>query len=181
MAAEHDRGDRPYWSDERELTTLHLGHAERRVHLRSHIALERYHGRRSEALFSVYQQAGERTYVQSRLYLPALASSGREHRLADAQAWLYGAEEPPTIVFWELVPASPTWQQDGRDPREDLLLRRLWLAYEAFLLERLPIARRLMTTWEDAYPRAEWAGFLRTIGYAQTAPEVFSKPVPTRS
>ena len=51
MTTEHDRDDPPYWTDTRELTTLVVGRYERRIHVRSHIAPERYRGTASETLF----------------------------------------------------------------------------------------------------------------------------------
>lgn len=163
----------PYWTDDGELTTVRLGRAHHRVHIRSHQERERYGGVGSETVFAL-SAPGERTYLQSRLYFHAPPESTREQRLADGQAWYYPAEA--AIVLWELVPASPWWQPD-EDPREDFLLRTLWLAYERFLTARFPQAARLLTTWEDQFSRTDWQGFLTTLGYQQTAPAGFTKAI----
>lgn len=113
--------------------------------------------------------------MQSRLSFHAPDGTSREQRLADTQAWWYPAER--AIVLWEVLPASPLAWQAGPDPREDFVLRSLWLAYERFLLDRFPTAERFLTTWEDEFARPDWEGFLRTVGYQHTAPAVFAKPV----
>jgi hypothetical protein len=162
----------PYWTDDRALTTVRLGHAAYDVAIRSHAAHERSTGAGGESLFALQQSHGERVYLQSRLYIPSLPATGHEHRLADGQAWHYPAEA--ATVLWELLPAGIWWRPDP-DPREDFLLRRLWLAYERFLVDRFPAATRLLTTYEDTYDRGDWQGFLTTLGYRQTAPAGFTK------
>jgi len=176
MTTEHQPPEQPYWTDERELTTLSVGRHERLVQVRSHIAQERYAGIGSETLFPLREKTGERTYVQSHLYFHAPKGSSREQRLADSQAWWYPTER--AIVLWELLPASPLAWRPDTDPREDFVLRSLWLAYERFLLDRFPAAQRFLTTWEDEFARPDWEGFLRTVSYERTAPAVFSKSVP---
>lgn len=165
-----------YWSDDRALLRLPIGRAERLIRVRSHIAAEPYWGLGSETLFPLSSPKGERTYVQSRLYFHAPEDSTRDQRLADAQSWYYGADR--AIVFWELVSASWPWQPNP-DPREDFVLRSLWLAYERFLVEQFPAAEQLLTTWEDnPYERPDWQGFLTTIGYRQSGDAAFSKSIP---
>jgi hypothetical protein len=80
------------------------------------------------------------------------------------------------LVLWELLPAGH-WRRPDPDPREDFLLRTLWLAYERFLADRFPGAARLLTTWEDSDQRADWQGFLTTLGYQQSAPAASTKPL----
>jgi len=173
MNERHRREPDPYWTEDHELGTIRLGRASQRVHIRSHEGRERYGGRGSETAFAL-STPGERTYLQSRLYFFAPPESRREQRLADGQAWYYPSAA--AIVLWELVPASPWWQP-GEDPREDFLLRTLWLAYEGFLTARFPQAARMLTTWEDQFGREEWQGFLTTLGYQQTAPAGFTKAI----
>lgn len=162
----------PYWNDHRELGPVYVGHAERLVYVRSHVATERCVGRSSEPLFAVAAPSGERTYVQSSLYIYAPPETSQRFLLATTQSWAYPAER--AVVFWECV-LEPRYEP--ADPRESLLLRSLWLAYERFLISRFPYARRRLTTWEDSYGREAWLGFLNAIGYRQTAPETFAKPV----
>ncbi len=114
MTTERAHDEPPYWNDTRELTTLVVDRSERLVHMRSHIALERYGGSGSETLFPLREKTGERTYVQSRLFFHAPEGSSREQRLADSQAWWYPAER--AIVLWELIPASPLAWRPGPRP-----------------------------------------------------------------
>ncbi len=171
-----EREPDPYWNDERELGEVFVGHAYRPVWARSHIAEEVFRGRGSETLFTLTKREGPRTYVQSHLLLPSPLTPGREFRLADAQAWHYPADR--TIVLWELL-IAPQYERQP-DPREHLLLRSLWLHYEGLLAARFPTADQLLTTWEDSYPREQWAGFLRTIGYHEQGLAVFAKPLAAR-
>ncbi len=120
-------------------------------------------------LFAPAQMIGPREYVQSRLWVPEVPAGF--HPVATAQAWHY--PDDATIVFWELL-LQPQWERGG-DVRESHLYRQLWTRYQQFLLERFPRAQRVLTTWEDDYPRPEWASFLTTLGYHQTGPAVFTK------
>lgn len=167
-----EREPDPYWNDDQPLGEVAVGRQLWLARVRSHFAVETYQGRGSETLFALREPRGQRTYVQSRLYLEAPPGSRREEWLADGQAWFYPTER--ALVLWELLldlrVAGPS------DPRENLLLRTLWLRFEHFLRGRFPGADHCLTTWEDTYARAEWARFLRTIGYRQTAPAVFAKP-----
>jgi hypothetical protein len=160
----------PYWNEDHLLGVVRFGHASWHVHARSHIETERFFGRGSETLFTLSQKVGERTYVQSRMYVFAPPETRREERVADAQAWFYPADR--TLVIWELLPNERYRRQD---PREDLTLRELWLRYEGFLSATFPRANRLLTTWEDLWEREQWQGFLAVMGYVKTAPAVFGK------
>ncbi len=133
---------------------------------------ERFHGRGSETLFTLSERSGTRNSIQSRLFLTE--SPRPWPPLAEAQAWQYPAER--TAVIWELL-IQPVYRSAVRDPREDHLLRQLWATYEAFLATRFPATDRLITTWEDdaTYTRAQWAGFLTTLGYTNTQPATFVK------
>ena len=167
-----EREPAPYWNDDRELGEVFFGHDYRLIRARSHIAVERFFGRGSETLFALTEREGRRTYVQSRLYLPHAPGIAREQRIAAAQAWHYPADR--TVVLWELLLEPPFQRQP--DPREDLLLRSLWLHYEHFLSARFPDADQVLTTWEDIYDRGQWAGFLGAVGFRQSGPAVFVKP-----
>jgi hypothetical protein len=165
-----EREPDPYWNEEQLLGVVHFGHAAWHVHARTHIATERFRGRGSETIFTLSEREGERTYVQSRMFINAPPGTTREERVADAQAWWYPADR--TLVMWEILPEERFRKPD---PREDLMLRELWLRYEAFLSATFPRANRLLTTWEDIWEREQWQGFLSAIGYVKTAPAVFGK------
>jgi hypothetical protein len=167
-----EREPDPYWNDDRVLGEVYFGHDHRLVRARSHTEDEVFRGRGSETLFTLTEREGQRTYIQSRLYIHAPPGTTREQRVADAQAWYYPADR--TVVLWELLLEPPV--QRIEDPREDLLLRGLWVRYEHFLTARFPGADQLLTTWEDTYDRDQWAGFLGAIGYRQIGPAVFRKP-----
>ena len=65
------------------------------------------------------------------------------------------------------------------DPRSySLTLRTLWTRYEHYLARRFPGADTLLTTWEDAFEREQWEGFLVGIGYHKSEPAVFRKGLP---
>ena len=175
MSPEQHHDELPYWNDDRELELVYFGHAQRLVHVRAHIADERYYGHGSETLLDLSRPQGERTYLQSRLYIHAPPETSQEFPVASTQSWYYPGER--AIVFWECV-LEPRYEPS--DPREDLLLRSLWLGYERYLIARFPRAERLLSTWEDTYGREAWQGFLNTVGYHQTAPAAFTKLIQHR-
>jgi hypothetical protein len=94
-----------------------------------------------------------------------------------AQTWLYPAEGP--LIVWEAD------LHDGHradpDPARDPALALLWDGFEGTLLEHLapwgPV-RRLVTTWEDVYPRWAWAAFLEERGDLARPPAAFAKRPP---
>jgi hypothetical protein len=178
MTAERDTAP-PYWNDERPLGRVHLGKGDWLVHARSHVADERYgHGDTSEVELFGLSPTGARTYVQSRFYIHAPEESLREVAIGQAQAHYYPADR--IITIWELFTEVRWRPQD--DPREDLLLRGLWLHYERLLTTRFPTATRIGALWETDYDAEHWAGFLGALGYQQTAPAVFVKQAsPTAS
>lgn len=161
----------PYWHDDRALGEVAIGHHPRLVRLRSHVEDERFRGRGSETLFTLREREGLRSYVQSRFYIHAPEGSRREWPVAESQAWYYPADR--TAVLWELIP-HPQYRQP--DPREDLLLRSLWVRYEHFLAERFPDLNQFLTTWEDTWGREVWEGFLTGVGYHKSGLAVFAKP-----
>lgn len=158
-----------YWNEETALGSIFYRHEERPVTLRSHVAEERFFGRGSESLFTLAEREGLRIYVQSHFFFVPTTPPYR--RIADSQAWFYPADA--ALVLWEVLVAPQCRQH--QDPREDYLLRQLWLAYERWLVARFPAATHLLTTWEDEYLREEWGGFLATVGYHKTMPATFVK------
>lgn len=160
-----------YWTEDRDLGTLSFGHRVHPVRARSRLEQETFRGRGSETLFTLTDREGSRAYLQSQLYTHPDAARRPEMRLADAQAWYYPADR--TLVLWELVLAPPFARQP--DPREDLLLRSLWLAYERLLQDHFPTADQVLTTWEDIYPQDQWRGFLSAVGYHPQEFGVFAK------
>jgi hypothetical protein len=171
-ARRHFEEQDPYWNDQRALGTIwHRGRAYP-LQLRSHVETERYISRGAERLFPLTTPRGSRDYVQSRLWVPGVPEGFR--LVGGAQAWYYPADR--AIVLWELL-LQRAWEPREADPREQHLYRQLWRSYEAFLRDRFPTASTIMTTWEDAFPRDQWAGFLGAQGYEQTGPAVFTKPL----
>lgn len=63
------------------------------------------------------------------------------------------------------------------DPGADAALAALWRGVEAALLDRLPAATRVVTTWEDIYDRPMWQAFLAELGCQPVAPVAFAKAV----
>ena len=169
MSVEREPELDPYWNDDHPLGDIYVAGALRPVQARSHIEHDRFRGRGSETLFTLTEREGDYSYIQTRFYLTPVRHL--DVRLADAQAWYYPTDR--TLVLWELL-LSPQYARQ-RDPREDLLLRQLWLRYEEFLGERYTGADQFLTTWEDEYDRDAWAGFLSAAGYRRTAPAVFRK------
>jgi hypothetical protein len=171
-----EREPPPYWNDERPLGRVYFGRNDWLVHARSHIADERYsHGGTSEVKLFGLAPTGTRAYVQTRFFIHAPEDSFREVPIGQAQAHHYPADGLLTI--WELFTEERYRPHD--DPREDLLLRRLWRHYERFLVARFPDASRIGALWETDYDAESWAGFLTTLGYARLEPAVFVKPLPS--
>lgn len=167
----------PYWTEDRELGAIAFGRGVHPVRARSHLEAETFRGRGSETLFTLAEREGSRTYLQSQFYTHPEAARQPEMRFADGQAWYYPADR--TIVLWELVLAPPFARQP--DPREDLLLRSLWLTYERLLQAHFPTADQVLTTWEDIYPQDQWRGFLSAVGYHPREFGVFAKRLPPTS
>lgn len=169
-----EREPTPYWNDERPLGRVYFGRNDWLVHARSHITDEAYGpASTSEVKLFDITPTGQRTYVQSRLYIHAPEDSFHEVPVAAGQAHYYPADR--LLSIWELF-LEPQ-QQRIDDPREDLLLRGIWTHMEQFLSARFPEATRLGALWEPAYDREQWAGFLAALGYGQLAPSVFAKSV----
>lgn len=98
---------------------------------------------------------------------------GMRHReVGQAQAWYYPADR--VLVIWECFLLGPYREPE---PARDMSLITLWTGFERALLGRLPEAERIVTTWEDIYPRERWAEFLAAQGYTAEGGAVFAKPV----
>jgi hypothetical protein len=98
----------------------------------------------------------------------------RRRDVGTAQAWLYPAEG--TLVVWEAL--LDERHRAGAAPLRDPAQGLLWEGFEAVLLRQLvPWGRveRLVTTWEDAYPRPAWWTFLDEHGYLERPPVAFVK------
>jgi hypothetical protein len=167
-----EREPAPYWNDERPLGRVYFGRNDWLVHARSHLADEAYSASSTSEvkLFGV-ARTGRRTYVQSRFYIHAPEDSFREVPIGQAQAHYYPADE--LLAIWELFTEERYRPHD--DPREDLLLRGLWVHFERFLIARFPEATRIGALWETDYDAEQWAGFLTALGYRRIEPAVFFK------
>lgn len=75
-------------------------------------------------------------------------------------------------MLWECF-LEDQYRED--DPFADFALQELWLGFERVLVARSPAAERIVTTWEDIYPRPVWQRFLESRGYRQSGPAVFEK------
>jgi hypothetical protein len=171
------------------------------LHLRLHVAEEAYRGRRE--LVPLRHAAGTRVYVHAKPYVlvpdyrltvaltasrlapgePAGCVTDVAHRgwrrldVGHGQAWPCPAEGP--LIVWE------AYLHDGHRadpvPARDPALALLWDGFEGALLEHLAPwgpARRLVTTWEDVYPRWAWAAFLEERGDLARPPAAFAKRLP---
>jgi hypothetical protein len=96
--------------------------------------------------------------------------------VGNAQAWLYPAEG--LLVVWEAY--LHDGHRAGADPARDPASALPWDGFEGALLRHLapwgPV-RRLVTTWEDVYPRRSWTTFLEERGYRGWPPTAFVKRV----
>jgi hypothetical protein len=98
----------------------------------------------------------------------------REAQVGDAQAWYYHADD--TIVLWECF----FWHDFRRHPfADDVNMRRLWQAFERWLMQQFPAAHTLATTSHDpiAESREEYHAFLTSLGYAPLTKRAFGKHV----
>jgi hypothetical protein len=154
--------------EQRELGEVYFSRSARPVTVRSHISDERFYGRGAEVLFGLSEREGRRIYIQSRFW--ASRPLGLPLQLATAQAWFYPSYR--IIVICQVVVGPPDMSEE---PRENPLLRSLWMRYEAFLAEPFPNLEQLMTTWEDDYQRPVWEAFLSAVGYRQTSLTTFVK------
>ncbi|HSH81137.1 MAG TPA: hypothetical protein VLA19_21595 [Herpetosiphonaceae bacterium] len=76
------------------------------------------------------------------------------------------------LLLWECY-LHDHFRED--DPCADTTLAALWRGVEAALLDRLPAATRVVTTWEDSYDRPTWQAFLAALGYQPVALAAFAK------
>jgi hypothetical protein len=95
----------------------------------------------------------------------------RHEEIGQAQAWYYPSDQ--LLLLWECFPEGR--YRRSNDPYRDPVLSTLWHGFEAWLIDRFPEARRLVTTWEDLYDRPLWQQFLEGQGYTPRAPAAFAK------
>ena len=96
----------------------------------------------------------------------------REVQIGNAQAWYY--HEDRTIVLWEcFLDSRFRTHPFARDKN----LRRLWQAYELWLVQRFPDATTIATPFNDPIARSieEYQVFLRSLGYVSIAEAAFGK------
>lgn len=99
----------------------------------------------------------------------------RRREVGQAQAWYYPGDR--TIVLWECYLLD---QYREEDPFADFGLQEIWLGFERVLVARSAAAERIITTWEDIYPRPVWQRFLESRGYRQIDKAVFVRPANDR-
>ena len=133
--------------------------------MRLHTATERASRRHERVPLS--DAVWERVYVHGTPYIlvPDITRTGRLHDESDptgvigavagsawmglrhedigpAQGWYYPADR--RLVIWACFPAARSRASD--DPLHDRTLRALWSGLEAWLRDRFPEARRLVST-----------------------------------
>lgn len=192
IGREHD--ERPYWQEDMVIGETPIQGERYTVRMRLHSSTERFGSSRSE-IVPLAPDTRERTYVHGRPYIlvpditltvglyPTPATTGavgkvvgsawegmRHLEIGNAQAWYYPADR--LLVRWECY-SEDRYRAD--DPQADELLAVLWTGFEQLLIERCPEARRLVTTWEDLYPRHAWQAFLEAQGYRRDAGAAFIK------
>lgn len=185
----------PYWQEDIALGETQLVRGETyTVRMRLHTATER--ASRRHEIVPLSAAVRERVSVHGKPYIlvpdvtltvrlhaqpdPAGAigevtgsewTGMRHEAIGQCQACYYPADR--LIVLWECFPEAPYRRSD--DPRSDTTLAALWTGFEGWLLQRFPLAERLVTTWEDLYAREPWQQFLVERGYAAVAPAAFRK------
>lgn len=112
-----------------------------------------------------------RTFLDSEMHLLTTSGARLPTLFAGGQAFYYPADAAVLIAVLTLNPAYG----QGTDPREDFPLRQVWRRYEMSLQTRFPHARRLLTGWNETYPRPQWSGFLSGLGYTLVQPAVFAR------
>ena len=194
MASPEQERD-PYWQDD---IALGEGRFYRgtlsSIRMRLHTSVERFAGRRE--VVPLRHPTGERVYVHGKPYIlvpditltvdlsPRPTVPGavgevagadwtgmRHEEIGQAQAWYYPADQ--LVILWECFPEARYRTSD--DPLQDTTLAGLWSGFEAWLRQRFPDARQLVTTYEDLYARDRWQRFLAERGYAPVAPAAFAK------
>ena len=96
---------------------------------------------------------------------------GMRHReVGQAQAWYYPADR--VLMIWECF-FLDAYQEPK--PQRDMSLSTLWAGFERTLLAMMLRTERVVTTWEDTYPRPDWHAFLERQGYAPYGKATFAK------
>jgi hypothetical protein len=103
---------------------------------------------------------------------PAQHEGFNEVQIGNAQAWYY--HEDRTLVVWECFLDS---RFRTHPLKADKNMRRLWQAFELWLLERFPQATTIATPFNDPIARTtkEYQAFLRSLGYAPIAKAAFGR------
>jgi hypothetical protein len=194
MTNELEPTEAPFWSIDEELIELELqespsGPQRYSVRLKAHTETSPYHPRKT-----IYplQQRGTQVEITGKAYilLPDVtvtvglfdhpAPSGaigsvtdsnwqgmRHHEIAKARG-LYYAQD------WALA----LWEVNSFGRLDDFTHKKLWIAFEAWLLERFPEAERIFT--DDDEPGDDPVGnriFLRSWGYTQVSQRIFAREV----
>lgn len=185
----------PYFGHDELIGDVVLAGEPYGLRLKLHESEERFRGHTE--LFPLRERTGTRRYFHAKPYVlepeitltvdlsPAHRPDGaigavrdstwegmRHREVGQAQAWYYPADR--VLVIWEYFFLDPYREPL---PLRDMSLLTLWMGFERTLLRRLPQAERLVTTWEDVYPRERWADFLMAQGYAAEGGAVFAKQV----
>jgi hypothetical protein len=98
----------------------------------------------------------------------------QEAQVGNAQAWYYPTDK--TIVLWECF-------FDGRFRKHpfatDANMKKLWQAFERYLVQKFPKAETLATPFNDPIAESieEYQAFLKTLGYSPIAQAAFGKKV----
>ncbi len=193
---ESEPKEQPYYQEQVELGRVLLGERHMPLYLQLHQSREPFsqHG-----LVPMTRTADPITYFHAKPYLiepdirltvalhPLPSPAGdigrvtgsdtarvRRREVGQAQAWCYPGDR--TIVLWECFLGDRYREQE---PFADVALQVLWLGFEEVLIDRSPGAERIITTWEDIYPRPVWQRFLESRGYRQVDKAAFEKAVPT--
>lgn len=191
----HDRfQEDPYFQHDELIGDVVLRGEPYGLRLKLHDAEERF--RDHKELFPLTQRTGTRRYFHAKPYVlePEITLTvglsptpqpdgalgevtgsewhGLRHReVGQAQAWYYPADRG--LMIWECFLLDRYREEE---PSRDMTLGVLWSGFERTLLARLPQPERIVTTWEDLYPRPAWQLFLESQGYAPYGPATFAKP-----
>lgn len=98
----------------------------------------------------------------------------REFEIGSAQAWYY--HEDRIIEIWECF----LWEEFRKHPFiDDPHMKRLWQAFENWLVGQFPEAQRIITPFNDPIAETvyEYQAFLRSRGFGSVAKSAFGKPI----
>ncbi len=196
MNTHHNEFDN-YWNSNTILGDGMIDGERSLIRLKLHRSDEQYYYK--QELFPLSSRTGERIYFHAKPYIlipdmtltfapyatPAPDGSIGEvttdvtklkpREIGNAQAWYYPAEK--ALVLWECFLEAPYRQ---KDPRADSLHTLVWQGFEHTLLNQLPEATRLYTTFEPIYERPVFTQFLENQGYQPCGPVAFVKELGRR-